>query len=34
VCSSDLLQKNLDMLKDAWGPDVATAKPIDKISQD
>lgn len=27
------LKKNLDTLKDAWGPDVATAKPIDKISQ-
>lgn len=27
------LKKNLDMLKDAWGPDVATAKPIDKITQ-
>jgi hypothetical protein len=25
------LRKNLDMLKEAWGPEVATTKPIDKI---
>jgi hypothetical protein len=25
------LRKNLEMLKEAWGPEVATTKPIDKI---
>ena len=25
------LNKNLESLKESWGPDVATAKPIDKI---
>ncbi|MDR3424286.1 MAG: hypothetical protein P4M13_04300 [Alphaproteobacteria bacterium] len=27
------LRKNLEMLKQSWGPDVATTKPIDKIVQ-
>jgi hypothetical protein len=27
------LQKNLVLLKEAWGPEVATTKPIDKIIQ-
>jgi hypothetical protein len=25
------LRKNLDMLKDSWGPDVATNKPVDSL---
>lgn len=28
------LRKNLDMLKEFWGPEVATTKPLDKIIQD
>ncbi len=28
------LKKNLDMLKESWGPEVATTKPVDKIGQD
>ncbi len=27
------LRKNLDVLKDSWGADVATTKPIDKVIQ-
>ncbi len=27
------LRKNLDFLKESWGPDVATTKPVDKIMQ-
>ncbi|MDR3449922.1 MAG: hypothetical protein P4M15_09320 [Alphaproteobacteria bacterium] len=27
------LSKNLDMLKESWGADVATTKPIDKIGE-
>jgi len=27
------LRKNLDMLKESWGPDVATTKPLDRIGQ-
>ena len=27
------LRKNLDMLKESWGPDVASTKPLDKIGQ-
>jgi hypothetical protein len=27
------LRKNLDALKESWGPDVATMKPLDKIIQ-
>ena len=28
-----LLKKNLEALKEAWGPEVATTKPLDKIIQ-
>ncbi len=28
---AQLLRKNLDFLKETWGPDVATTKPVDKI---
>jgi hypothetical protein len=28
------LRKNLDTLRDSWGPEVSTTKPIDKIMQD
>ncbi len=27
------LRKNLDLLKESWGPEVATAKPVDQIVQ-
>jgi hypothetical protein len=27
------LRKNLDLLKESWGADVATTKPLDKIVQ-
>jgi hypothetical protein len=27
------LRKNLDMLKESWGPEVSTTKPVDKIMQ-
>jgi hypothetical protein len=29
-----LLHKNLETLKEFWGPDVATTKPIDKLTQE
>jgi len=27
------LRRNLDLLRESWGPDVATNKPIDKVTQ-
>jgi hypothetical protein len=28
-----LLRKNLETLKESWGPEVATSKPLDQIMQ-
>jgi hypothetical protein len=28
------LRKNLDLLKESWGPDVASSKPLDQVNQD
>ncbi|MFA4994940.1 MAG: hypothetical protein WC521_06520 [Bdellovibrionales bacterium] len=28
------LRKNLDFLKDAWGPEVGTTKPVEQIAED